>query len=54
LKKAVAEAKDAETIKKKIEELNNSLQKASTELYQKAAQEQQATKTDSTHQKMKM
>jgi len=41
LKKAVSEGTDATLIKKKIEETNNTLQKASTELYQKAAEAQQ-------------
>ena len=36
-----AEKKDIEAIKKKIEEINEIVQKASTELYQKAAAEQQ-------------
>ncbi|MFT4309292.1 MAG: molecular chaperone DnaK [Candidatus Woesearchaeota archaeon] len=40
LKKSLGEANDATVIKNKIEALNNALQKASTELYQKAASEQ--------------
>ena len=37
----MTDAKDAQLIKQKIELLNKALQKASTELYQKASAEQQ-------------